>query len=188
MSRDSGAARKGGFTLIELLVVISIIGLLSSVILASLNSARSKARDAKRLSDIHQITIALTQYYLNHGQYPDSTQAGQDCWGGWQGGNAVNGGAVPFLQPLVTDGEFKSVPIENSTVRDGPWGSQCTYRYQRLANVNSCGYTSVALLYVALENPRPVSGQAPSCITNTWDWGEGAPYDPTGYLVVFPEN
>lgn len=62
--------RKNGFTLIELLVVIAIIGLLSSVVLASLNSARSKARDVKRKSDVHQITLAIELYFNAVGNYP----------------------------------------------------------------------------------------------------------------------
>ena len=52
-----------GFTLIELLVVIAIIGILSSVVLASLNSARKKGRDARRVSDLKQLQLALELYY-----------------------------------------------------------------------------------------------------------------------------
>ena len=59
-----------GFTLIELLVVIAIIGLLSSIVLASLNTARRKARDAKRLADLKQINLALQLYYNDNNTYP----------------------------------------------------------------------------------------------------------------------
>ena len=50
---------KKGFTLIELLVVIAIIGLLSSLAVVNLNSARGKARDAKRVSDVKQLALLI---------------------------------------------------------------------------------------------------------------------------------
>lgn len=62
-----------GFTLIELLVVIAIISLLSSIVMTSLNSARSKSRDAKRVAELHQIQLALEMYYDKYGTYPVST-------------------------------------------------------------------------------------------------------------------
>ncbi|OGF19045.1 hypothetical protein A3G56_01535 [Candidatus Falkowbacteria bacterium RIFCSPLOWO2_12_FULL_45_10] len=52
-------ANHQGFTLIELLIVISIIGILSSMVVVSLNDARAKARDAKRLSDVRQMANVL---------------------------------------------------------------------------------------------------------------------------------
>ena len=62
-----------GFTLIELLVVIAIIGILSSVVLASLNTARLKARDAKRILDVKQLQNALQLYSEdNNGGYPSA--------------------------------------------------------------------------------------------------------------------
>jgi prepilin-type N-terminal cleavage/methylation domain-containing protein len=65
--------RNKGFTLIELLVVIAIIGILSSVVLASLNSARKKSRDARRISDLKQIQLALEMYAdANGSAYPAS--------------------------------------------------------------------------------------------------------------------
>lgn len=54
-----------GFTLIELLVVIAIIGILSSVVLASLNTARNKAKDASAISSISQIRTSAELIYAN---------------------------------------------------------------------------------------------------------------------------
>lgn len=62
--------KQKGFTLIELLVVIAIIGLLSTLAVVSLNSARSKARDARRTSDVRQVQTALEMYYNDAGNYP----------------------------------------------------------------------------------------------------------------------
>jgi prepilin-type N-terminal cleavage/methylation domain-containing protein len=60
-----------GFTLIELLVVISIISLLTTVVLASLSTARASARDAERIAAVKQIQNALELYALDHGgNYP----------------------------------------------------------------------------------------------------------------------
>ncbi|HYC80068.1 MAG TPA: type II secretion system protein [Candidatus Binatia bacterium] len=67
--------KEKGFTLIELLVVIAIIGILSAVVLVSLNSARAKSRDARRLSDLRQIMTALEIYYNDNGAYPDGAAA-----------------------------------------------------------------------------------------------------------------
>ncbi len=64
--------KKGGFTLIELLTVIAIIGILASIVLVSLSSAESKGRDAKRISDIRTIQLALEEYYNDNGHYPDT--------------------------------------------------------------------------------------------------------------------
>lgn len=64
---------KKGFTLIELLVVIAIIGLLSTLAVVALGSARQKARDAKRLSDIKQVQTALELYYTDNNAYPAVT-------------------------------------------------------------------------------------------------------------------
>lgn len=110
-----------GFTLIELLVVIAIIGVLSSVVLASLNTARAKARDASRLSALRQLQVALELYYDKYGYYPasDSTSNtwGKDC-GGWRGDNTPN----TFLQPLVTEGFIPSY--------DDPVTGDCKVQYR----------------------------------------------------------
>jgi len=59
--------KQQGFTLIELLVVIAIIGILSSVVLASLNTAREKANKAKIQANMKTIAVQAELYYDSNG-------------------------------------------------------------------------------------------------------------------------
>ena len=115
---------KNGFTLIELLVVIAIIGLLSSVVLASLNSARIKGRDARRQADLLSIRVALELYYSNKNAYPIGG-AGSDrpCWTGQQTGDLV----CNPLGALILDKDIGSIPYDpgiNTYVGSGCGGAQ----------------------------------------------------------------
>lgn len=83
--------KNSGFTLIELLVVIAIIGILSSVVLASLNSARRKGRDARRISDVKQLQLALELNHDANQTYPLATST------------------------LVTNGYISSLPVDPSS-------------------------------------------------------------------------
>lgn len=60
-----------GFTLVELLVVIAIIGVLATLVLLQLGTARARARDTKRIADVNQIRTAVESYFEdNGGSYP----------------------------------------------------------------------------------------------------------------------
>ncbi len=112
-------SKKSGFTLIELLVVIAIIGILASVVLASLNSARGKARDAARKSDMKQMQLALETYFQDNGSYPIATGGN---WNGYQttgcgisAGRSGAGGYIPNLAPQY----IPELPIDPGGVFGG---------------------------------------------------------------------
>jgi len=95
---------KSAFTLVELLVVIAIIGLLASISVIALQSARAKARDAKRIADVKQVTTALELFFNDVGRYPTSTD--------FVGGALVHGtttymSVIPFA-PNPPDGTCDS--------------------------------------------------------------------------------
>lgn len=111
--------RQRGFTLIELLVVISIISLLSSVVWANLNSAKAKARDAKRLSEIKQLQNALILYASDHGDvYPDDNNT-------WPNDCSGSSGLKTFLNSLLVPNYLPKIPTDPNYPND-PW-PQCYY-------------------------------------------------------------
>ena len=80
--------RNKGFTLIELMVVISIITLVSSVIFASLNIARAKARDARKIAETNSVRNAVNLYYASNKTMPNM----YDCTSTCGGGSGINNG------------------------------------------------------------------------------------------------
>ncbi len=105
-SRTKSASPKftTGFTLIELLVVVAIISLLSGVVMASLNSARNKAKDAAVMVTVRELQNALELYHTQVGSYPATENGGVDVFD--------IGGSTDFsttLAPLVTGGFISKI-------------------------------------------------------------------------------
>ncbi|GEM_PF-645001 len=124
---------RSGFTLVELIVIIGIIGVLSSIALASFSDARAKSRDEKRVTDVAQIQLALRLYVEQNG-------SGIDCSGGLKidGSTTVvslGSGAAP-----CDDGSAILSFIESSlgSIPTDPRGSGSSDYYYYFDNVHSC--------------------------------------------------
>ncbi len=135
-----------GFTLIELLVVIAIIGILSSVILTSLNSARAKANDSRRFSDLREVQKALENYASsNNGVYP-STGSAWNTQCTYAGMTTVTS-ASALIPGLVASGAISAIPVDPDM---NAGAGTCCYAYKSngtdykfIAGL-SCGSTNYA--------------------------------------------
>lgn len=103
-----------GFTLIELLAVIAIIGLLSSVVMASLNSARAKARDSLRISQMIELQKAIESYIASNGNPPvcNISKNNSNVWCGGENSSVSNPLFIAALQPLVDGGFISRIPTD----------------------------------------------------------------------------
>ena len=145
------------FTLIELLVVIAIIGMLSSIVLVSMNSSREKARDAKRKSDLEQMRTAVLLYADDHNGIPKLGFGWADGGNGWATNH--DDGTVCYsygdLEDFL-DGTDSNIPDPKNFYIQAPHDPKC-------GGCSGCdsshgGYMyyysgDVATLYAHLENP-----------------------------------
>lgn len=144
-----------GFTLIELLTTIAIIGLLSAAVLAGVGKARSKARDARRITDIQRIQTALELYFAAHGRYPCSCDCGAITpnheWcnsveslasdGRWISDSGARGALAPYLLKDPVD----PAPKQITSITD-PGGA-----YYYYSDINTTWNRAYMLVY-SLEN------------------------------------
>lgn len=110
-----------GFTLIELLVVISIIGVLTSLILANLSDARARARDSQKKSELTQLKTALRLYYNDNQKYPANSAGIGATGGNFSDGATIYMKKLPieFTYAKIDDDSFTlSVPLENASDSD----------------------------------------------------------------------
>ena len=108
--------RTRGFTLIELLVVIAIIGILATLVVATVTIGQRKSRDARRLSDITSIQAALSLYATTN-FYPISVAT------------TTITGSDPVSTVLRNAGTMNAVPSD-------PVGGTYTYTYSSNATGN----------------------------------------------------
>jgi len=102
-----------GFTLIELLVVIAIIGVLASVVLASLNTARNKGADAAIKSNINNARAQAALYYDSNNQSYDGVCAAES--------SASPGGIATMVSGAQAAGSLDVVCADPATNSDETW-------------------------------------------------------------------
>ena len=111
---------KKAFTLVELLVVIAIIGLIAALSVIALGNARSKSRDAKRVSNIKQMQTALELFFNDQGKYPTAIE--------W------NTGSLYATSTFGTTTYMERIP-------SFPTGGDCGVSYNYLANSAGSDYS-----------------------------------------------
>ncbi len=152
-----------GFTLIELLVVIAIIGILAAIVVTNVNVARAKSRDARRLSEAHNIQQALELFYEANGYYPYSQGCGSvlgsghwcdssatiDASGSWIHNASDTQNLSAYFSRMPVD------PLNKPTPSLGPVDYAQTYNYYAMGACTGSPQSQWYMLVVTLEIPRP---------------------------------
>jgi prepilin-type N-terminal cleavage/methylation domain-containing protein len=138
-----------GFTLIELLVVIAIIGILASVVLVSLQSARKKGNDARVISSIQQLRTQLESDYNSTTGYAAGITAADTL--------AATGNYATLTTDITNQGGA-------FTLR-APAGATAYALYGRLPSSPSTAYRYFCIDSTGATNPSVIT--IPNTGTNT---------------------
>ncbi len=163
-----------GFTLIELMVAISIVAILSAIGLTLFTSVQKSARDAKRKSDLHAISLALEQYYLANGSYPVTD---------WVYSN--NGSWIPGLDTNY----MAAVPTDPKSNGGQPWaGTGTQYGYAYWSAPGGCASYPEGKFYVLITQLENKQDSQRNGITDVkWCDGNGLTsyhgWSGTSYIV-----
>jgi type IV pilus assembly protein PilA len=111
-----------GFTLIEILIVVAIIAILASIVLVGLGPTQQSGRDARRLSDLHEVQNGIELYYNACGYYP-GTDSKTPCTG-YAAVTPTGGSAYVTLASILTG--FGTLGV-NSVPDDPTAGQHYTY-------------------------------------------------------------
>lgn len=128
------------FTILEALIVVAVFGLLATLAVLSLNSARASLRDAQRLSDVSTMRAGLSQYWLEKATYPiaESISVGQP------GANKLS--SAGFVDQTDT-----ATPVYIQTLSPGPKANEF-YRYRGSANGYSLRFKTETRTELGLPN------------------------------------
>jgi len=142
--------KKAGFTLIELLVVIAIIALLSSIVLASLSSARQSGLNANLQEEVHQVQLALELYYQSNNGYPSLASQPTTSTGlsGYYGICAYGGicNAGPIIGDIDINARIPTLFPTYFGSFSGLTGSNALFYYCGVST-NPCPYGSAWIVY-----------------------------------------
>jgi prepilin-type N-terminal cleavage/methylation domain-containing protein len=107
--------KRTGFTLIEILIVVAIIAILASVVLVGLGPTQQAGRDARRVSDLHEVQNGLELYYNKCGYYPGTANcAATTLPANWAAlGTALTGSGIGV----------SSLPVDPSTASAYVYGT-----------------------------------------------------------------